>query len=792
MATYDEAGRTPPGVELEKATTDKEILEEARERLKRAIDENQEERKKQKDDLLFSVLDQWPSNIRAEREGDPNGARPCLTIDHINQYIVQVVNDMRQNRPAVKVRPVDDQADIQTAEVFQGIVRQIEDQSSAQIAYATAGESAVRVGEGYFRIITEYESEMSFDQVIRVKRVPDMFTVYLGPHSMPDGSDSEFGFVFEWMSVDKFRRLWPKAKYTAVEFDELNTDYMGNWWDEGKICVAEYFYIDYEKATLCFLKDGQTVVKGPKNKYPEEMIVEERETRIPSTKWCKLTGVEVLEKSDWAGKRIPIVKVVGKEAVVDGKRRCWGLVRPAKDSLRMYNYFASAITEKIGLSPKAPIIGAAGQFEGFEDRWSMANKQNFPYLEYNAKTVDGTIVPAPARQMPAPIEVAMVQQLQQIREDVQSSLGMFKASLGKEQPNQSGKAILALTRESDTGTFHFSDNQAISIQHCGRILIDLIPKIYDTQRIVKILGEDGKVRTAQIDPNSPVAASRTADATGKIQQIYNLGVGTYDVSVAVGPSFNTKRLEAATMFTDLANTAKDPVSGTVMRYLAIKNSDFNGAEQAAEMMEKLLPPGLIQKEGEQNIDPRAQAVINQMKQVIQAQGQKLQELESGAKIDMMKVQSDAQSSQAKIAADHDAKMKELVLKKEEQDKELELAREKANAEIQIKLLVADADAKIDKDKLSFEMECKREENAEKMKEKAKEQEAPLLENAIPAFVEALKEVTQTFTDAIKETNDQTAQLIDAVNQPKTVEIRNSRGEITRGTVRPVSSPALNS
>ena len=788
MATYDEAGRTPPGVEPKKARSNKEILEEARERLKRAIDEHQEERRKQKDDLLFSVLEQWPSSIRSEREGDPNGPRPCLTIDQINQYIVQVVNDMRQNKPAVKVRPVDDNADIDTAEVLQGIVRQIEDQSVAQVAYSSAGESAVRVGEGYFRIITEYEDETSFDQVIKIKRIPDMFCVYLGPHSMPDGSDAEWGFVFEWMTVDKFRRQWPKAKYTATEFDELNTDYVGNWWDEGKICVAEYFYFDYEKKTLCFLKNGETVVKDSKNQYPEEEIVEERETRVSSVKWCKLTGVEVLEKKDWAGDYIPIIKVIGKEAIVDGKRKCWGLVRPAKDSLRMYNYWASAITEKIGLSPKTPYIGAAGQFEGFEDRWQQANRANYPYLEYNPKDIAGQALPPPQRQMPAPIEVAMVQQLQIIREDVQASLGMFKASLGKEQPNQSGKAILALTRESDTGTFHFADNQAISIQHCGRILINLIPKIYDTARIVRILGEDGKMRTAQIDPNMPVASKKTADATGKIQNIYNLGIGMYDVTVAVGPSFNTKRLEAATMFTDLANTSKDPISGTVMRYLAIKNSDFNGAEQAAEMMEKLLPPGLIQKEGEPQIDPRAKAVINQLQMALQEQGKKLQELESGARVDMAKVASDKQSKDASIAADHDAKMKQIELDRQVQIAELALAKEKAEAEIQIKLLVADADAKIDKEKLAFEIECKRVENEEKMRERAKSEEAPLLENAIPAFVEALKEVTQTFTQAIEESNQRTAEVVAAVNQPKNVEFKKSNGQITGATVR----PALNS
>src|SRR3972149_3542682 len=459
MATYDNKPE-------KKARTDKEILEEARERLKFCVDDNADERRKQKDDLLFSTLEQWPSNIRAEREGDPNGARPCLTIDQINQYIVQVVNDMRQNRPAVKARPVDENADIDTAEVFQGIIRQIEDQSVAQVAYATAGECAVRIGEGYFRIVTEYENEKSFNQVIQVRRIPDPFSVYLSHHLMPDGSDAQYGFVCEDLLLEDFKRKYPDAKYDFTDFDQLEKVY---WQEEGKIRICEYFYFDNEVEELVFLADGQTLLRSEHDALENPPEVQDtRQTIIKKIKWCKLTGLEILEKRDWAGKYIPIVKVIGKEAWVDGKRTCWGLVRPAKDSLRMYNYWASTITEKIGLSPKTPYIGAKGQFQGIEDRWASANRVNYAYLEYNPQSVDGLSVPPPQRQVAAPLETAMIQQMQIIREDGQASLGMFKASLGKEQPNQSGKAILALTRESDTGTYHFSDNLAISIAHGGR------------------------------------------------------------------------------------------------------------------------------------------------------------------------------------------------------------------------------------------------------------------------------------------------------------------------------------
>lgn len=735
--------------------TDKDILEQARERMASCVTEYDDLRKQQRDDLNFSTLEQWPTDIRNARENDPNGARPCLTIDQINQYVVQVVNDMRQNKPAVKVRPTDDDADEDTAEVFSGLIRQIEDQSVAQVAYMTAGESAVRVGEGYFRFSTEYEDERSFNQIIRVQRVTDMFSCYLGPHEMPDGSDAEYGFIFEDLTEADFRRKYPKAKYQATDFEMLH-EYRDQWGDEKTIRVAEYFYFDYTPATIVFLADGTSVLES---EYDESMeAVDSRETQLRSTKWCKLTGIEILKKADWAGKYIPIVKVTGKEAWVKGKRNCWGLVRPAKDSLRMYNYWASTITEKIALSPKSPFIGAKGQFEGLEERWSQANRVNYAYLEYNAVSVDGLSVPPPQRQQPAPMEVAMIEQLKVIREDVQSSLGMFRASLGKEQPNQSGKAILALTRESDTGTFHFADNLSLAIAHGGRILVDLIPKIYDTAHVRKILGEDGKMMSAQLDPDQPTAAM-DVDTDEGIKSIYNLNVGTYDVTCTTGPSYNTKRMEAATMFTELAMSAKDPGLAAVANYLAMKNADFNGAEQAADIMEKMLPPGLIQQEGQPEIPPEVIQHIQQMEQAGNQLVQENQELKSGQQEAMAKVEASKQAAEQKAIADHDIKMRQLELDRQVQEAELRLQKEKQDAEIALKTEMARVDTvladralenekRIKSETLAFDQECRAKDEDAKRKEESEAKREQAEDKALPEFLKALEKITQTFADAM--------------------------------------------
>lgn len=668
--------------------SDEKILETARQRLKDCIDDESIERKKMEDDLRFCTLDQWPAEIRRARESDPNGARPCLTSDEINQYIVQVENDMRHNRPSIKPRPVDDKSDPATAEIFAGLIRHIEDQSNATVAYVTGGGSAVRIGLGYFRVVTEYVSPDSSDQEPRILRIPNTFGVYLGPHIQPDGSDAEYGFIIEQMPIAKFKREFPGKKVAAVDFDGLGV--IPTWRTEDTITVVEYFYTKYTHKNTMYLEDYSQVSEseywekyGQAEKRPK--VRETRQRYEKSIKWVKMTGCEVLQKTDWLGKYIPIIEVVGKEAYVDGKRVLWGLVRPAKDMLRMKNYWLSAATEKIALSPKVPFVGAKGQFEGVEEQWKKANVENRAYLEYNAIDVNGNAIPRPERVAPAPVEMAIVNMLGMIEHDVQKSLGMFNASVGESESQQSGKAILALQRESDTGTFHFQDNLSLSIQYCGRILIDLIPKVIDTRRVLRILGEDGKSKAVTVDPSQQSAVRKVDDGRGGIRSIYNLGVGTYDVTVSTGPSYSTGRQEAATILTELANSAKDPASAAVMRYLAIKNSDFHGADEMTRMLKALLPPQALQAdESQEPIPPQAMAKIAELTQQVQAMRQGGQELMQENQ--MLKI--GAQEKMAKVNADAKAKMDELELQRQAQDAAANLARAKALDEFALKEEIA--------------------------------------------------------------------------------------------------------
>jgi hypothetical protein len=680
---------------------DKQTLQEVKEYFKECVQEEDSERAKMKDDLKFCTLDQWPQAIRQERENDiENGPRPCLTIDKINQYIVQVVNDVRQGRPGINVRPQDSEADVETARILKGIVRNIEDQSNADIAYATAIESAAKIGVGYFRIITEYVADDSFDQEIFIKPIANTFSVYLGKHAMPDGSDAEHGFVVETLPIEKFRQMYPKAKWAPEEFSDLDPESAGQWHSDETITVVEYYCLKRVTETIHFLDDGTTITDEMYKSWPEAAgprpgIQDTRITHKKQLKWSKCTAVEVLEKRDLPGKYIPIVEVVGREGWVDGKRCLWGLVRPAKDSLRMYNYWASTITEKMALAPKVPFIGAKGQFEGSEDRWRAANRKNFAYLEYNPIDVNGNALPAPERQPATPMEAAYMQYMQVIEHDVQTSLGMFKAATGESESQQSGRAILALQRESDTATYHFGANLGVSIRHAGRIIVDLIPHYYDTKRVVRILGEDGEVRSATLDPELQVPYQQTQRGT-----LFNPGMGKYDVSITVGPSYNTKRMEAQATFVELAKGAADPISAALLRYMTVKNSDFEGAQEAAKAFKALLPPPVQEALAGGKLSPEAQAIVAQAKLQIEALQKELEEEKAGTRVQEMKVQ-----------ADREAKMRELELEREKTAEELRLEREKAQVEYQLEMQkheqeMAIARQKAQDERLQFEQTSK--------------------------------------------------------------------------------------
>jgi hypothetical protein len=591
------------------------------------------------EDIRFAKeLEQWPEAIKKKREND---RRPCLTVDKLNQYIRQVVNDGRQNRPGVKVRPVSNgHADV--AEAYEGLIRDICDRSNADEAFDTALDHAATGGFGWIRVCTDYSSDRSFDQDIRVERIRNCMAVMLDPNAQKaDGSDAKFGFVIDELSKEEFEDKYPKAEKTDWEFD---TPSYGEGWIQGeKVRVAEYFYVVEKTQEVHKLENGLVMTDDDYKVMVKERgaeavpkIVDTREIPVPMVKWCRLTGAEVLEKQDWAGKYIPIVPVYGNEADINGRVIYSGLVRSAKDAQRVFNYSRTAYAERVALTPKAPYIAAAGQVEEYPE-WEDANTENYSVLRYTPLENGGSAVPPPQRQPPSDVPAGFAQDMQLAEHDIQASMGMYAANLGQPSNEKSGKAILARQREGDVGTFHYQDNLNRAIRYLGRILVDLIPKIYDAPRTVRLLSEDGTAQPAQVDPRIQAPVQQMGAL-----KIYNLAHGIYDVSIESGPSYTTKRQESLDAMMQL--TQANPQLFQLIGDIMVRNADWPGAQQIADRLKLMLPPPIQQAEQGQNpMPPEVQQAMQQIQQGQQQLTQAHQQLQAmAAQLAQDKAATDAQ------------------------------------------------------------------------------------------------------------------------------------------------------
>jgi hypothetical protein len=600
---------------------------------------------------------QWPADVLATRgavQGQTINARPCLTINKLPQHVRQVTNEQRQNRPSGKVIPADDKADVQVAEIFNGIVRHIEYISDADVAYDTACDNQVIYGEGYIRLLTEYCDETSFDQDIKIGRIRNSFSVYMDPMIQdPCGADAKWCFITEDVLKEDYERMFPDAMpVSTIMAQGVGDQSISQWMSETTIRIAEYFHYEMESRTLNLYPGDVTAYAGSPEAKQMEMMglrpVRSRQVDVQQVKWCKTNGYEILEERDWAGKWIPVIRVVGNEFEVEGRLYVSGLVRNSKDAQRMYNYWCSQEAEMLALAPKAPFIGYGGQFEGYEHQWKTANTTNWPYLEVNPDATDGQggVLPLPQRAMPPMAQTGLIQAKLGASEDIKSTTGQYDASLGMVSNERSGRAILARERQGDTGTYHYVDNLARAIRYTTRQIVDLIPKIYDTRRVARIIGVDGETKLAKIDPMQPEPVREIRDETGVlIERIYNPSVGRYDVRVTTGPSYMTKRQEALDAMAQLLQG--NPQLWAVAGDLFIKNMDWPGAQEMAARFAKTIDPKLLEDEDE---SPALQAANQQ----IQAMGAELDQVHQ-----MLKNVANSMEAQELRIKEYDAETKRI-------------------------------------------------------------------------------------------------------------------------------------
>ena len=593
---------------------DHELLEQAKEHYKIAFDAIQDYQQKANTTLKFIDGDQWDNQLKMNRE---NAGLPSLTANMLKSFLRQITNEVRQNAPSIQIDPKDDQASEDTAEVLDGLIRTIQNESDASVAYDTAAYYAAAVGLGYFRIVSEYEDVESFDQKLVVKAIDDPRTVLLDPsHRDTAGCDANYGFVITTLSKEDYLRTYRKSKLAASVAVNGWTMGTNDWITEHEVLIAEYYYKDWSEKTLYQILDVQTgqitstFEPDPKLiKAKLIRILKDRKVQVPVVKWCKLNDIEILEETEWPGQFIPLIPVKGDEMWVDGKRSLKGACQDAVDSQRAFNYFFSLQAELVQLAPKTPFIGEIRQFANFERLWRDANVAPNAYLPYNAISLEGTPLPPPQRQsVEVPIQAAGAL-CQQAHDNLKNIFGIFNDQMGDQSNAESGKAILARQQQSHTTNYHFYDNLIRAITHAGRIMVEAIPVFYDTERLVHITDVSGEKQPQMINGFDP-----------RTNKFHDLTKGKFDVTIQTGASYATRRQEAVESM--MALGAAYPNALPIMSDIMVRNMDWPGAKEIAARLHAAVPPAILQATEGTDMDP--EQALQQAKVQMQQQGQQIQ------------------------------------------------------------------------------------------------------------------------------------------------------------------------
>lgn len=672
--------------------SDDDILKECRDRYRACTSSDSDNYQNALDDLRFlsGGLNQWEPAAAQTRTAQN---RPCLTVNNLPTFLHQVTNEQRQNKPAIKVHPVNDEADEETAEVIQGLIRHIEYDSNADVCMDTAVNSAASVGFGWFRFVTDYENERSDDQKIMFKRIRNALSVHIDPLSQEvDGSDMKYCFIDSLEDRKEFERQYPKAE--ANNSNLIGQDIYRGWFTENTVLVCEYYRIKSVEAELWKLSDGTNAFADDELSPGVTKVKKLRTSTRSIVQWFKCTGADVLERAEIKCDWIPVFPVYGDEIDIQGKVVRSGIIRNSKDSFKMYNLWMTLATEEVTTRPKTPFIGAIGQFKTAKQQWQNANTVPYAYIEYDPVTVDGQIAPPPQRQPMADIPNGMLSMMMHAADNKKATTGLYDSSLGARGNATSGIQEREQQHQGDVANFHYTDNLNITVRHAGRCLLSMLPHYYDGARVIRMMGEDETAEPVQI--NQPFERTNPKTQTPETV-MFDLTKGQYDLTVTPGPSYSTKRQEAAEFMTNAMQSAKDPVTASVVTYLAFKNSDVPGAEEAVKMLKKTLPQGIAEPDEGQEpmIDtPQGPMPASQVGQLIQQMGTALQnahnEIEQVKAADVEAKRADA----ANKARELEIKQFEADTKRGDEQLKAQEAADKARAEslkAQADLVKAEAD-----------------------------------------------------------------------------------------------------
>lgn len=612
-------------------TKDKDaIVKRVRKCVEAAASADRDNRETGLDDARFIAGRQWTDKEKAARAN-----RPTLTVNRLAGSYRQVTGDLRRTNPAINVMAADSDASPEVAEVIEGLVRHIEQASDATSVYEGTAEAAAACNIGWFRVLADYESDDSFDQELRLERIHNSFSVYCDPAArQPTRADARWLAITEEMDLEDFEAAYPDARVTDAPYDGT-TDRLISWQNGETVLVAEYFWKEPQPVTLSLMPDGS--VKEGEQAGAIRTRVAQRERVM----WAKVSGTEVLEgPQEFPSRYIPVIAVTGEELDLGGEVARSGVATHAKDAQRVYNYWSSTSMEVIALQPKAPWLLTPAQVAGLETYWKQAHTENIPYLPYNPDPD----APIPQRATPPVPSAAILTEIARAGDDIKATTGVYDAALGARSNETSGKAIAARQQESDLSTSIYADNMGKAVAQCGRILVDMIPRIYDTPRTVRIVGKDDVEQMVSVNfaPDPVTGQPQVDPRTQQPIPVLPLTIGKYDVRVSVGPNYSTKRAETAANMVEFVRAY--PNAFPLVADLLAKNQDWPDADQFAERFKALLPPNARKPE---DMSPEEQ---QQFAQAMQQQQKQAQIGEAMAQADLQVKQATAAEKMAKAQA----------------------------------------------------------------------------------------------------------------------------------------------
>jgi portal protein len=681
------------------------IVEEARQRWQRCEEAEDEQRKAILLAKEFRAGNQWPDEIKIQRQGGSaiqgqaaQPPRPCLTIDRLSQPVRQISNQIKSANFAIDVLPNGNGADSETADIYKGILRRIQNQARGESPIEWAADQAIEGGIGWFRLRTDYvyhavdgvQGPELFDQELKIERILNNLTVYCDPSSVkPTRSDARFMFVTEDLPREEFRRRFKDADYASLDEFSATGD-MAQWVTDDIVRIAEYWRVVDEEQTVYVKADGTIQTGGDEPKD----VLKQRVVKTPVVRMSLINAVEELEQSEWVGSHIPLIPILGEELNVDGKALLRGIITEGMDAQRMVNYMYSAAIETVALAPKAPLIVAEGQLEGYAGIWQNANRFNYSYLPYKPVSLNGTPVPPPVRDQTEPAIQAMVLMLAKSEEAIKATTGIWDPSLGNSNPREkSGRAIQALQGQSELGSSNYPDNVRRALIYAGEQMVEILPKITRPGQVMTILGVDDEPeqvilgqpyqeQNGKAVPMPDVSPEQVKMQKG-LAKFFDLKQGTYSVAVQVGKSYTTRREEGAAALGELIPHLPPPMAAAVTPEF-IEQLSFPGAHKIAETARRALPPELQPPaDGEEQIPPKAQQAIQQLQMQLQATTKLAQELHETVQTDQVKSQAKLQERMlteqaenertlAKIRADQEVKMAEIATKNRELEIKLEI------------------------------------------------------------------------------------------------------------------------